>query len=175
MKPWQYIAVGCILASLLVCAFIIGRATAPAVIMPGEKTVDTVTKVVTMWKDFPQPVKTASAGFVAIPSYKFFTDTLTREVVIIAPDTSAIVYVPREQRYYEEAEGTLRLWVSGVDPTLDRWELDQSSTTITERYKPRPKRWGLGLSGGYGLTLVDGKIRTGPTVSVTISFNFLTW
>jgi hypothetical protein len=38
---------------------------------------------------------------------------------------------------------------------------------------PKPRRnWGLGISGGYGATSSGGKIVTGPSVNVGISYSF---
>jgi len=120
---------------------------------------DTIEKVVPVWKDFPDPVKTVSAGFVALPAYRFLTDTVNRDVNHFVPvylkDSSDTVFIPREQKYYSEDEGRLRLWVSGVDPRLDRWELDRIETTITETYKPPSKRWGLDLFTGFGGTFTS--------------------
>lgn len=120
---------------------------------------DTVKKVIPVWKDFPDPVKTVSAGFVALPAYRFLTDTVSRDVNHFIPvylrDSSDTVFLPREQRFYSEDEGRLRLWVSGVDPSLDRYELDRIETTITETIYPAPKRWGLDLYMGFGGTFTS--------------------
>lgn len=137
---------------------------------------DTVVRIVTQYKDFPQPSKTALAGFIPVPRYIFLADT----VKVVEPTQPAVqdttpVYLPREQQYYEEADGRLRVWVSGYDPRLDRWEADFKETVVTETYKPPSKRWGIGLAAGYGLSLVDGIIKPAPTVSIVVSYNFITW
>ena len=176
MRTKDYIAIGCIALSLLVCSFVLGRATAPEAIADGEKTVDTVTKYVPMWKDFPQPTKTVQVGSIAVPKYLFLSDSVDRLVPYAVHDTTTqYVYLPREQKYYEEADGHLRLWVSGYEPRLDRWEADFKETVVTETYKPPSKRWGIGLAAGYGLSLVDGKIRPAPNISIVVSYNFITW
>ena len=89
---------------------------------------DTVTKVVPMWKDRPEPAKTARLGYVAVPSVYFLTDTINvvETAEIRVHDTiPKYVYLPREQKYYEEDEGRLRMWISGYDPQLDRYEFDK--------------------------------------------------
>lgn len=137
---------------------------------------DTVVRIVTKYKDFPQPAKTILAGFVPVPRYMFLTDTLTLvERAEIAVHDTTLVYLPREQQYYEEADGRLRLWVSGYDPRLDRWEADFKETVVTETYKPPSKRWGLGLSGGYALALVNGKLVPAPYIGACITYSFLQW
>ena len=156
MKAVNWLAVWCIAAALMACAFIFGRATALKSIADGEKTVDTVKKVVPVWRDFPDPVKTVSAGFVALPAYRFLTDTVNRDVNHFVPvylnDSTDMVFLQREQRFYLEDGGRLRLWVSGVDPSLDRYELDRMETTITETYKPPARRWGLDLFTSFSGT-----------------------
>jgi hypothetical protein len=83
-----------------------------------------------------------------------------------------VVYLPREQKYYEENDGRLRLWVSGYDPRLDRWELDERQTTITQTVVPR-RRWSLGVTAGYGLALTEPKVALAPFVGVGITYAFL--
>ena len=138
-----------------------------------ESRTDTVTKVVTMWKEAPQPAKTALLGYVPVPSYKFLTDTIERvkTAEIVIHDTT-VVYLPREQKYYEENEGRLRLWVSGYDPRLDRWELDERQTTITQTVVPR-RRWSIGATAGYGLALSERKVALTPFVGVGITYALL--
>ena len=177
MKPVHWFIAGCIAVGLIACSFLIGRATAP---LPEAETVrDTITKIVPVWKDFPQPVKTVSAGFVAIPAYRFLTDTVVNNVdhyiPIVLPDSTGTVFLQREQKFYSEDDGRLRLWVSGVDPSLDRYELDHIETTVTETIHPAPKRWGLSVTLGVGVSYVGGEIKAGPAVTVGISRSFVQW
>lgn len=168
----RYIAAGAVATILIVAAFAVGRITAP--LPEVERVTDTVTKVVTRYRDFPDPVKTAKAGFVRIPAYRFISDTVTQEQILIVHDTTAI-YITREQKYYEEADGALRLWISGVDPRLDRYEWDQTTTTITETIRPKPKRWGLSIYAGGGITIAGGKILLGPQAGAAITYDILQW
>ena len=132
---------------------------------------DTVVRIVTQYKDFPQPAKTALAGFVPIPRYMFLTDTITRvERAEIAVHDTTLVYLPREQQYYEEAEGRLRLWVSGYDPRLDRWEMDERQAIVTQTVTPRRSRWSLGVSAGYGVVLAGDAVRLAPYVGVGVQY-----
>lgn len=107
---------------------------------------DTTVRIVTVYKNFPNPVKTVTAGLIAVPRYLFWTDTTEVQV----PGPTEYVYLPSEQKYYEEEEGSLRIWISGYQPNLDRYEMDRPTTVITETYKPPNKRWGLGLYAGVG-------------------------
>ena len=135
---------------------------------------DTVVRIVTQYKDFPQPAKTALAGFVPVPRYMFLTDTITRvERAEIAVHDTTLVYLPREQQYYEEAEGRLRLWVSGYDPRLDRWEMDERQAIVTQTMTPRRSRWSLGVSTGYGVTLSGGAVRLSPSVVIGATYSLI--
>ena len=176
MKPIHYIAIGCALMSLLVCSFLLGRATAPQV-EEGTSKRDTVDKIVPVFKDFPQPLKTVSLGYVSVPRYKFLTDTLRSvETEYLPVHDTTLIYLPREQRYYSEEEGRLRMWVSGYDPKVDRYEIDWKETTITETIRPKPKRWGIGVSAGYGAAVAPDKtVVLSPTISVGISYHILSW
>lgn len=70
-------------------------------------------------------------------------DTVWELVPVMVHDT---LYLPISQRYYEEAGGRLRLWVSGYDPKLVRWELDELETRIT-----KPQRWCFSVGVGPGV------------------------
>lgn len=88
--------------------------------------------------------------FENFKSWAFFTETQTDTVRELVPyavhDT---VYVPITQRYYEELDGRLRLWVSGYRPTLDKWELDEVTMDVTRTTR---KRWGV--SAGIGPAVI---------------------
>lgn len=168
----RYILAGAAVMALMFLSFTAGRITAP--LSEVERVTDTVTKVVTRYKDFPDPVKTAKAGFVRIPAYRFISDTVTQERNLIVHDTTAI-YITREQKYYEEADGALRLWISGVDPRLDRYEWDQTTTTITETIRPKPKRWSLSITAGYGVAVAGKQIQLAPFIGAGISYNIFSW
>jgi len=138
---------------------------------------DTVRIKVPVYKDFPDPKESASAGFVPVPRYMFITDTLTEEIPVTVelPGKTDTVYLPKEQQYFEELDGRLRLWISGYQPHLDRYELDDIVTTINQTYKPPNKRWGIGVTAGYGATVVDKTVKLSPYLGVGITYNILQW
>lgn len=130
---------------------------------------DTVTRIVTVYKDFPKPQETALSGFVSVPAYKFITDTVTCvETAEIAVHDTTVVYLPRERKYYEEEDGRLRLWVSGYDPSLDRYEISWPETTVTRTVLPR--RWSLGVTAGYGAALHDKTVTLSPFVGFGVNY-----
>ncbi len=145
-----------------------------------QSKTDTVTIIKTQFKDFPEPTKTVAAGMIAVPKYLFLVDSVDRPVPVFIPDTtgkaedsSGLVYLPREQKYYEEADGQLRMWVSGYQPRLDRWEADFRETTVTQTIVEPQARWGISIQAGYGAALMDKTVRLSPYIGVGISYMIL--
>ena len=137
-----------------------------------EMQTDTVIKVVTVYKDFPEPQKTVLNGYVSVPKYKFLTDTLFAVDTAFLHDTT-VVYLPREHQYYEEDEGRLRIWVSGYEPRLDRYELDRVETIVTKTVTVNPSRWGISVHAGYGAALYDKKVILAPQIGIGITYTIL--
>lgn len=79
----------------------------------------------------------------------------------------------REYREYRDSNYYAK--ISGVQPRLD--EIWVFPKTITEYvYQDRivhekQKRWGLGLSAGYGMS----KSGLSPVVAVTVNYNLFSW
>lgn len=154
---------------VIVSAWLLGSRHGQRVALEQETRTDTVTRIVTVYKDFPQPQKSAITGQIAVPAYKFIADTIKRvETREITLHDTTIVFLPREQKYYEEADGRLRLWVSGYDPMLDRWELDERETTVTRTVLPR--RWSIGITAGYGAAIHDKTVMLSPFVGVGVNY-----
>lgn len=139
-----------------------------------ESHTDTVVKVVTVYKDFPEPQKEAVLGHLKVPVYKFIADTVDREKTVVLRDTTVqYVYLPREQKYYNEADGKLRIWVSGYEPRLDRYELDLPTTTITATKAEKASRWGIGISGGYGFAMNGRSPVFSPYLGIGVTYTIL--
>lgn len=134
-----------------------------------ESKSDTITKIVPVYKDFPEPVKTARLGYVAVPTYKFLSDTITTVETAYLHDTT-VVYLPREQKYYEEADGKLRLWVSGYNPRLDRYELDLPQTIITNTVKVTNPKWAFLLNGGFETEVIGKSILLYPFIETGVLY-----
>lgn len=61
---------------------------------------------------------------------------------------SALVSLPiTEMHYHNELYDA---YISGFEPSLDSIFIHQPTITITKNIKPR--KWGVGLQGGYGMT-----------------------
>lgn len=89
---------------------------------------------------------------------------------------SVYLELPREQAFYQD--GTYRAWVSGYRPALDSIEVYQKMkvVTITETIKEPRKRWGFGVTAGYGATIgADRSVGLSPFIGVGISYNLVSW
>ena len=133
-----------------------------------ESKTDTVTKVFPVYKDFPDPVSSASVGFIAIPKYAFVTDSIPYAV---HDTTMKYVYVLREQKYYEEDEGRLRIWVSGYEPRLDRYELDKAETVINNTVYVNPPKWQFSFDGGIGADIFKNTFALYPFIGSRVEYD----
>lgn len=82
----------------------------------------------------------------------------------------------KEQKMYTD-DSTYTAWVSGVRPSLDSIRMYRQ-TQYVDRYiyrdivrQPKPKRFGIGMSAGYGV----GKGGLSPVVALTLNWNLWQW
>lgn len=79
----------------------------------------------------------------------------------------------REYKEYQDSNYYAK--VSGVSPRLDEIRVYPKTVYQTEYvYRDiyhKKKRWGIGLSAGYGI----GKGGCGPVIAVTANYNFWMW
>jgi opacity protein-like surface antigen len=150
-------------------------------IINGEQTqIDTVVYVDTVKYDVPQlrdsivlcyrtvrlPLTTTSVSNAPehIPK-----DSLIIDGAVSNKD-SVDVEIPITQREYRDS--TYRAWVSGYDAKLDSIEVYNSHSIVTiEKYVPRTRHWGVGISAGYGYTPKGAQ----PYIGIGISYSIFTW
>ena len=78
----------------------------------------------------------------------------------------------KEQKMYTD-DSTYTAWVSGVRPSLDSIRTYRQTQYVDRYiyrdvvYREKPKRWGIGLSAGYGI----GKHGLSPVLAVTVNWN----
>lgn len=88
-----------------------------------------------------------------------------QEPTIIVRDSLVFIQVPTEQKIYEGEN--YKAAVSGYKPTLDWIETYNTTKTIT----PQPKKWGLSISAGYGITPNGFE----PTLMIGVSRDIIQW
>lgn len=69
-------------------------------------------------------------------------------------------------------------WISGYRPELDSLRIYRNTaqlinTTTVKTYQ-RPKRWGIGIQVGYGMT-VAAEPKLHPYIGIGLSYNILTF
>jgi len=84
--------------------------------------------------------------------------------------------LPREQKIYREEN--YHAWISGYRPALDSIHIFRNThqviTSTTIRQKPnKPRRWGIGIQAGYGLTYQQNTIKPVPYIGVGLSYTIL--
>lgn len=83
------------------------------------------------------------------------------------PSTDSVeVELPITQKVY--GDSTYRAWVSGYRPSLDSIEVYRKTITIERTLVQKPKRWSIGVTGGYGYGLLHGR----PDVFVGIGVSY---
>ena len=109
-------------------------------------------------------VETIDTLLLPVPT----TDTL------MLHDT-VFVHLPIEQRQYSDPRYTA--WVSGYRPQLDSIQIYQRTEYITNKVKTvtKPKRWGIGLQAGYGVSLHNGQVFPAPYIGVGLSYSIINW
>ncbi len=82
---------------------------------------------------------------------------------------SVEVVLPITQKVYEDS--TYRAYVSGYHPALDSIEIFRRNEVVYIRSPTKPKRWGIGIQVGYGIT----PKRAEPYIGIGISYNLLSF
>lgn len=149
-------------AILFIGGYKVGKSHAPEL-----RTIDTVTviKIDTVMRERPVYVE------------RYVVDTMLVAVTdtVVLRD-SVFIEVAREQVEYRDS--LYRAWVSGYKPELDSIAIFQRTQivnvqTVVER--PVLRRWGFGVTAGYGATIVGGKVQAAPYVGVGVSWNLICW
>ena len=86
---------------------------------------------------------------------------------------TVLIHLPIEQRQYSDPRYTA--WVSGYRPQLDSIQIYQRTEYITNKVKTvtKPKRWGIGLQAGYGVSLHNGQVFPAPYIGVGLSYSIV--
>lgn len=77
--------------------------------------------------------------------------------------------IPITQMRYTDS--TYTAWVSGYSPSLDSIYVYPKREIITTTIRPKPRRWGVGVHGGVGITPKGLQ----PYIGVGISYNILSF
>lgn len=147
MKAWHAI----LLLTCLAGSFLTGYHVRGAGVRQDQDLRDTVVVIDTVRDTMPVPVRETVTKYVRIPG-----DTIVK---YIKGDT---VYLPILQKEYLTSD--YRAWVSGYNAALDSIDVFPKTVYVTKKVPPR--RWGLGVIGGYGV----GKHGLSPYVGVGLYY-----
>ena len=88
---------------------------------------------------------------------------------------TVLVNLPIEQRQYGDPRYTA--WISGYRPQLDSIHIYQRTEYITKEIKTatKPKRWGISLQAGYGVSLHNDQVFPAPYIGVGLSYSIINW
>ena len=86
------------------------------------------------------------------------------------------VYLDREQVVWQDSLS--RVYASGILPQIDSVHHFINERVVTReltRVVKKPCRWGIGVHGGYGVGLDNGKVIASPYIGIGISYNIISW
>lgn len=101
---------------------------------------------------------------------KFITKRLPvkHDTVQICRVDSVDVEMPITQKRY--ADSTYTAWISGYNPALDSIHVYSRKEVVTITKTIKPRRWSIGVQGGYGMTPKGWQPYVGVGVTYKISF-----
>ena len=113
---------------------------------------------------------------------KRIIDTILISTVLPVPGDivrltdTVYMHLPVEQKHYSAPE--YDAWVSGFRPSLDSLKFHTQSARITNTIPlpvhPKPKRWGIGIQVGYGMTTAP-RPEFHPYIGLGISYNIFSF
>ena len=175
MIPAEYIKlyarIGCIFIVFLLAViglFSIDRCNRKKDLLP-----ETVIQVdTTYFHDTIRIVKPVPQRIKTVDTFRIVLKDTIRE-----KDT-VYLNLPREQKIYREEN--YHAWISGYRPALDSIHIFRNThqviTSTTIRQKPnKPRRWGIGIQAGYGLTYHQNTIHPVPFIGIGLSYHLLSF
>ena len=104
----------------------------------------------------------------------YIAQHIVDSVLVPVTDTLCIhdttfISLPRIQREY--ADTTYRAWVSGYEPALDSIDVYAKTEYIPTTIREKPKRWHIGITGGYGI----GKDGLTPYAGIGLTYSIVSF
>lgn len=104
----------------------------------------------------------------------YITERVVENIYVPVTDTvrlrdTTYMVLPRTQRVYSDS--LYKAWVSGYQPALDSLDVYYKEYHITKTIIEKPKKWHVGLQGGYGISK-DGLT---PYIGVGLSYSLLSF
>lgn len=165
-----------VLAAGMVAGAYLQECRSPEAHEPAEGAGCTVTDTLTYYDTIPyylpEPRREVQLGtrITLVPVFQKSEELELLELLEESEESessdSVEVEIPVVQREYEGDD--YRAWVSGCDPRLDSLIVFPRRDVVTIRELPaRPKRWGIGVFAGYGMTPHGLE----PCAGISINYN----
>lgn len=136
----------------------------------GYTVIDTITYIDTIPYYLPEPKEEVALG----TKITFLPVHIPRDSLIAGAEVpaqeektdSALVELPMTQKEYEGEE--YHAWVSGYEPSLDSiFVFPRHEVVRVREPSNKPKRWGIGVFAGYGVTPHGLQ----PCAGISINYN----
>lgn len=105
------------------------------------------------------------------PYYASVSLTKPGDTIALGADRVSVELPITQKRY---GDSTYTAWVSGYRPALDSIYVypRHETVTITNTIRQKPRRWGLGVSAGYGYAPSKGMA---PWVGIGVSYTLISF
>lgn len=156
------VVIAVIALALISVAFLLGRRSVKPEIVEIHRTD-------TMW------MRDTVRETVLVPEVRYLTRVDTVLLKVPGDTVKVPVVVPISRNVYEGED--YRAVVSGFRVSLDTLDIFRKTQTVTNTVVQRvevpgkPKRWGIGVSAGYALTLQGMK----PYIGLGVQYDLISW
>lgn len=156
------VVIAVIALALISVAFLLGRRSVKPEIVEIHRTD-------TMW------MRDTVRETVLVPEVRYLTRVDTVLLKVPGDTVKVPVLVPISRNVYEGED--YRAVVSGFRVSLDTLDIFRKTQTVTNTVVQRvevpgkPKRWGIGVSAGYALTLQGMK----PYIGLGVQYDLISW
>lgn len=156
------VVIAVIALALIAVAFLLGRRSVKPEIVEIHRTD-------TMW------MRDTVRETVLVPEVRYLTRVDTVLLKVPGDTVKVPVLVPISRNVYEGED--YRAVVSGFRVSLDTLDIFRKTQTVTNTVVQRvevpgkPKRWGIGVSAGYALTLQGMK----PYIGLGVQYDLISW
>lgn len=150
-----------VLATAAICLFVASRCKCIVKEPPQERIVSHVDTL------YVRDTLTVYKPSKVTRTVKDTVRVIVRETQIDTMHDTVFVYLPQESIVWQDDRCIV--YAHGINPQVDSVTHFNSGAVVTRTVTDRPKRWGIGVSAGYGMSK-DG---LSPYIGLGISYNII--
>ncbi|MGN1353796.1 MAG: DUF6808 domain-containing protein [Alloprevotella sp.] len=137
-------------------------------VQDGVTVRDTLTRVDTLTVECPVVRDSVVTRYVRVMAPRAKMESVAADTVVTAEGGDSVaVALAIEQKHY--AGEQYEAWVSGYMARLDSVRVTERTTTVRERVYAKGRRWGVGVTAGWGYGLGSGRCDLWVGVGLTYS------